>query len=94
MNGEPLKRTVLITNSQGLHLRPITQFVETANRFRSSVQVCRPGQAKVNGKSPFALLGLVAEKGTELEIEAEGEDACSVLDALAELIRKLPEEDN
>ena len=29
MNGEPLRRTVLVTNPEGFHLRPVTAFVVT-----------------------------------------------------------------
>ena len=65
MNGEPLRRSVIIANPQGLHMRPITAFVELAGTFQSNVTVLKGGE-RFNGKSPLSLLGLGAEKGTEL----------------------------
>ena len=63
--GTTLRRTVRITNPQGLHLRPLTAFVQAAMRFQSSVHVCKADQ-RVNGKSALELMLLAAEQGTEL----------------------------
>lgn len=94
MNGEPLRCTVTINNTQGLHMRPITTFVEMAAKFQSQVFVIREGQPKVNGKSPLGLLGLAAEQGTQLVIEACGDDAQQALEALAAYLNQLPELDS
>jgi phosphotransferase system HPr (HPr) family protein len=94
MNGEPLRRTITITNPQGLHMRPITAFVELAARFQSSVFVCREDGQRSNGKSPLALLGLAAEKGTPLTLEVSGPDAQAALDALADFLTNLHTEES
>jgi phosphocarrier protein len=89
MNGETLRHTVTINNPQGLHMRPITAFVEMATRFQSQVLVSKePGQ-RINGKSPLALLGLAAEQGTELTLEISGPDEQAALDALVEFLTNL-----
>ena len=49
-------------------MRPMTAFVEVASKYQSNVQLRRPGEPGVNGKSLLALLGLAA-----LEIPREGE---------------------
>jgi phosphocarrier protein len=86
MNSEMLQRTVTITNPQGLHMRPITAFVEMASRFQSQVYLSKePGQ-RINGKSPLALLGLAAEQGTLLTLETSGPDEQAALDALVEFL--------
>jgi phosphocarrier protein len=86
MNGETLRRTVTITNPQGLHMRPITAFVEMASRFQSQVFLSKePGQ-RINGKSPLALLGLAAEQGTQLTLEISGPDEQAALEALVEFL--------
>jgi phosphocarrier protein HPr len=90
MNGELLQRTVTVTNSQGLHMRPITSFVELACKYQSNIFVSRDGQPKINGKSPLGLLGLAAEQGTELILEASGPDAQEALDKLVGFINELP----
>jgi phosphotransferase system HPr (HPr) family protein len=88
MNGEPLRRTFTIANPQGLHMRPITAFVEAASKFKSDVFLSKEGDAKINGKSPLGLLGLAAEQGTELILEVNGPDAHEALSALLEVLTK------
>jgi len=87
MTGESLRHAILITNPQGLHMRPITAFVEVATRFQSDVQLGKPGQL-VNGKSPIALLGLGADQGTELILEVAGPDAADALKALIAVLQR------
>lgn len=93
MNGEPLRRTFAIANPQGLHMRPITAFVEVANKFQSEVYLARTGESRINGKSPLGLLGLAAEQGTELTLEVNGPDAEQALEALLEVLNKTTVED-
>jgi catabolite repression HPr-like protein len=93
MNGEPLRRTFTVSNPQGLHMRPITEFVEAASKFKSDVFLEKAGDAKINGKSPLGLLGLAAEQGTELTIEVNGPDADEALTALMDILTKTPVEE-
>jgi phosphocarrier protein len=79
------RRRVLIVNAFGLHMRPAGKFVGLANSFSSEVRV-DSGEAKVNGKSILDMVGLAAECGTTLELEARGPDAEAALDALAGLV--------
>jgi phosphotransferase system HPr (HPr) family protein len=85
MNGEPLRRTVTITNPQGLHIRPASAFAQLAGTFRSRVTVWKETKG-VDGRSPLELLLLAALPGTELIVEVDGEDAEAAVDALAELL--------
>jgi phosphotransferase system HPr (HPr) family protein len=85
MNGETLQRKVVITNPQGLHMRPLSAFAQLAGQFQSRVTVYKNGQS-VNGKSPLELMLLAAEQGTELTLEVAGPDARAALDALAVLL--------
>src|SRR5947199_141751 len=87
--GQTLRRTVVITNPQGLHMRPAAAFAEAASRFDSAVTVARAG-TPVDGKDMLQLLLLAAECGTELELEANGPDAAAALDALAEVLATIP----
>jgi phosphocarrier protein HPr len=79
------ERTFLIINSLGLHARAAAQLVQTANRYRSDVQVLKDG-AQVNGKSIMGVLTLAAAKGTQIVVAVEGEDAQSAMEALALVI--------
>jgi len=82
MNGETLRRSVRITNPNGLHLRPLTAFAQRAQQFQARIAVIKDGQA-VDGKSPFEMFLMVSPPGAELIIEATGPDAQIALDALA-----------
>jgi phosphocarrier protein len=93
MNGEPLRRTITITNPQGLHMRPITAFVEAAAKFRCDVFIRKGSGEPINGKSPFALLGLAAEEGTQLTVLVSGEDAQDALDKLIDILVNFKEEE-
>ncbi|MFA5119094.1 MAG: HPr family phosphocarrier protein [Candidatus Omnitrophota bacterium] len=69
-----IRKKVVVQNSQGLHARPAAVFVQIANKFDSRITVIRDNE-KVNGKSIMGILMLGAEKGSVIELEAEGVDA-------------------
>jgi len=75
-----------IVNELGLHARAATKFVQTANKFKSDVDVEKDGQ-KVNGKSIMGVLMLVASKGTSIHVCARGDDAEACLEAIGDLVR-------
>lgn len=79
------KRTVIVKNKQGLHARPAALFVQLANKFDSVITISKDDQ-QVNGKSIMGILMLAAEKGSEIIIVAEGDDAQQALDALEALV--------
>jgi phosphotransferase system HPr (HPr) family protein len=89
MNSAPLQRKVLLANPNGLHMRPSAVFVQTAARFQSSVTVMHDGKS-ANGKSILDLIGLGAEHGCELTLEADGPDADTALEALSALLSTAP----
>jgi phosphotransferase system HPr (HPr) family protein len=95
MNGQTLRRKVIVKNPQGLHLRHVRIFAERAGQFPCSVTVAKKSE-RVNGKSIMELLLLAAEQGTELELEVSGPDAQRAIDELAEVLAApgLEEADN
>ncbi len=84
------KREVEIPNRYGLHMRPAMEFMKLANQFASDVTV-RVGGRTASGKSIMDLVQLSTEhgvlKGARIEIEAEGADAETCVERLAELVR-------
>lgn len=76
---------VTVTNEHGLHARPVTEFVQLANRFQSKVEVVK-GDLTVDGKSVAAMLTLGAGPGTVLRIRARGTDAAQAVKKLVALI--------
>jgi phosphocarrier protein HPr len=80
-------RDITVTNSLGLHARPAMQFVDLANQFRSKVTVSKGGDEPydADGKSVMQMIILAATQGTPLKILAEGEDAETAVQKLAQL---------
>ena len=87
MSSPVVQRVVRINDKDplGLHIRPAEQFVRLAMRFTSEIEVVREN-LRVDGKSIMHMLTLGAEPGTELVLEARGEDAEQALEALARFI--------
>jgi phosphocarrier protein HPr len=91
MNGQPLKQTVLITNPEGFHMRPITAFVQLASRYRSNVRVSRDDRS-ADGKSAMDMLTqMLSMPGSVLTVEVDGPDAEDCLNALVALFATAPE---
>jgi phosphocarrier protein HPr len=85
-SGVVVEREVTIPNKEGLHFRPIMQFVDVAQRFRAGVTVMCEGR-QADGRSPMEMLMLVATQGTKVRVRAEGADAQQCVDALVELVQ-------
>lgn len=81
-----------IVNRQGLHARPVMQFVDLASQFESTITVGKD-EVSVDGKSPMEMMLLEATCGTELRLTAHGVDAREAVDALADLVARKFEED-
>jgi phosphotransferase system HPr (HPr) family protein len=80
-----VEREVVIPNKEGLHFRPIMQFVDIAQRYKAVVTVhCDDREA--DGRSPMEMLMLVATQGTKVRVVADGEDAEDMVGALVELV--------
>jgi phosphotransferase system HPr (HPr) family protein len=92
MNESKLSRRAIVSNPQGLHMRPGQLFASLASEFESTIEVINGGR-RVDAKSMLDVLTLGAEQGTELEIEASGPDAEAALQALAEFVQRENVED-
>jgi phosphocarrier protein HPr len=78
-------RELQIVNQKGLHARASAKFVQTVERFDAVVKVTRCGET-VGGNSIMGLMMLAAAPGTSIVVEASGNHAAEVLNALQELI--------
>jgi phosphotransferase system HPr (HPr) family protein len=79
---------VQVKNKVGLHARPASLFVQTANKFQSKVKV-KNLTAKgdfVDAKSIIMVLTLGVMKDHEVVIQTDGTDADTALDVLKALI--------
>jgi len=73
-----------VENQLGLHARPAALFVQTTNKFKSSIRVIKEDM-EVDGKSIMGLLMLAASSGTILKIIVDGEDEYSLLEQLKKI---------
>ena len=80
--------TITLEHPAGLHARPASLFVQTANKFGSEIKVknLTNDSNHANAKSILSVLTLGVTQGTEIEIVAEGEDAEQAITALKDLI--------
>ncbi|HEV8000484.1 MAG TPA: HPr family phosphocarrier protein [Planctomycetaceae bacterium] len=78
------RRTVIVNLKDGLHLRPISQIVETVRRFGSPVRISK-GELSADAGNVLDLIPLRIEFGTTLILEATGDNATQTLDALVAL---------
>jgi phosphocarrier protein HPr len=82
------QRTVAIGSDSGLHARPAALFVKAAAKAAVPVTI-RVGDGKaVPARSMLSVLALGAKKGTEVTLEAEGDDAAAVVDELAAMLAR------
>lgn len=79
-----MKLTIL--NKSGIHARPATLFIQEARKYKSDIWVIKDDR-KVNAKNILGVLSLGIVKGTEITLEAEGEDCIQALKALEILIK-------
>lgn len=80
-------RKASIINSTGLHARPASDFVKTAGKFASIINIKRVDTGKIaNAKSIVFLLSMGLGQGTEVEIFAKGSDEQQAVDTLVDLI--------
>ena len=81
---ETIERSFVIGSKLGLHARPAAVFVQTANRFESSVEV-QKDDLKVDGKSIMGIMTLAAEMGSSITVRLTGKDARTAMETLAKL---------
>lgn len=75
---------LVVSNPSGLHARPAAQFVQTAAKFQSTVQIAANGKT-ADAKSILMVMGLGIKQGTEISLQAAGNDEAECLAALQEL---------
>jgi phosphotransferase system HPr (HPr) family protein len=78
-------RIVLINNPEGLHARPAELLARTALKFQSHVELVN-GSLRADAKSILHLISLGAPQGTQLIVEAVGDDAQQAVDAIEQLV--------
>ncbi len=80
-----IKASITISNKLGLHARASAKLTKLAGSFKSNVFMSR-NDRRVNAMSIMGVMMLAAGIGSVVEIEVDGPDEQSALDALTALI--------
>jgi phosphotransferase system HPr (HPr) family protein len=83
-----IETKITVTHKVGLHARPAALFVQTANKFSSSIKVWNltTNGNPVDAKSIIMVLTLGVMKDHEILIQAEGADEGSAIETLKSLV--------
>jgi phosphocarrier protein len=82
-----MQRTVTVELEAGLHARPASKPVQTANRFDADVPIGRAADGDdglVRADSMLSVSGLNVEHGESVRVVTEGAEAEAALDAVCD----------
>jgi phosphocarrier protein len=84
-----VENKIVVKHEVGLHARPASVFVQTANKFESEITVQNLTEAgdEVDAKSIIMVLTLGVLKDHEILIRADGPDAEQAVQSLTELVQ-------
>ena len=82
-----MKKNVTIKMRESLEATPIAHLVQLANQFQSQVYI-EMDTKKVNAKSIMGMMSLVLTRGTEVTIDAQGDDEEKSVVAIEEFLTK------
>lgn len=80
-----VSRKVVITNPNGLHMRPASLVAECCRKYESQIELVN-GDVRADGRDVLSILTLFATEGTELELKVAGKDAAAAIEAVASLL--------
>ena len=80
-----VEKTTVIQNEAGIHCRPSTEIITTAQKFPNTKVFVEAKGERVELNSMMGLLSLGLTKGTEVKIIADGEKEEEVLDLMTGL---------
>ncbi len=78
------EKTVKVLNSLGIHARPASLIVQTAVKFKSSIQLIKDG-ASADAKSIMSVMMLAAAQNSIVAVRATGDDEAAAVDAVINL---------
>jgi len=82
-----LERTIKVINALGIHARPASKIVQTANKFKSRIWLIKDSTT-ADAKSILHVLMLGANFHSLVTIRASGEDEKEAVNAVAALFEQ------
>lgn len=81
------ERSITVASAHGLHARPAALFVQAVTESGLPVKLTK-GDKTLNAASILGVISLGIVHGDTVTLQAEGENADSVLDSLAAFLEK------
>lgn len=81
-----VEKKIVVENETGLHARPASVFVQEAENYEAEIKISK-GEEEANAKSIMGVMSLGVEQGTEITIQAEGQEAEEAVNNLVELVQ-------
>ncbi len=85
-----MEKIFTVKNPTGIHARPATQLVQTANSFPCEVIIEKDGK-QMNAKSIMGIMSLAAKQGDKLTVITKGEKEAEALNAIGAIIEAVLE---
>ena len=82
-----LEREIKVINTLGVHARPASKVVQTANKFKSRISLFKDS-AMADAKSILHVMMLGANFDSKITIRASGEDEKEAVDAIVALFEQ------
>ena len=85
-------KKIIVQNRAGIHARPSSLIVQTANKFQSNIMFEKEN-VTVNAKSIMGVITMAAGYQTELTVSADGPDEAEAIATLEQLFAAKFEEE-
>lgn len=80
-----ITQKMMITNAEGLHMRPAGVFAKEMGAFQCRVTIVFDGK-RINGKSLLNIISACIKCGSEISIECDGSDEQQAIAKAIQLI--------
>lgn len=81
-----ISRTTTITDPVGIHARPASQFTQAVAASGCTVTIAKGNGTPVSAGSILSVMGLGIQKGDDVTITIEGDNAEKIADELIETL--------
>jgi len=86
-----IQKVFTVQNHMGIHARPATKLVQTANTFPCEIIIEKDGK-RINGKSIMGVMAMAAMYQDRLTVTTDGEGEAEAIEAIGEIIEASHEE--
>jgi phosphocarrier protein len=83
-----VEQTFTLANATGLHARPASLLVQTANKFPGTKVLVRQGDKEVDARSLLSILSLGAGVGATIAVRCDGPQEQEAMTAVTELVQR------